>query len=223
MKPPDTELDVLLKDSLRSYIDSVDEKNLPEHEFSARFERKMEQLTETQYRREHRPKAVRIVRKAAVIVLVCCAVAFSGLMTVEAFREKVLSFFTQVFPTYTELEISAEGYEDGELVPLKLGYIPEGMKEVYRSEDDWNVLVQYRNQQNFLIVSQRKFSDDSPWTIHLNTEDAETENIQINGYDIWVIKRTETIQMCWVLNNSYVIVSGDLPREEMEKVVSNLR
>ena len=74
------------------------EGELPDIPTSPRFQRRMKALI----RRADRPgwakAALRCARQAAVILLVCGTLTFSGLMvTSQAFRTQVIAVITQVF------------------------------------------------------------------------------------------------------------------------------
>ena len=63
--------------------------DIPEHKFSRRFERKMKRLIREQRRSPQVNRVIRGLRRVAAIILVIGILSFSGLMTVEAYREKV--------------------------------------------------------------------------------------------------------------------------------------
>ena len=86
------------------------EGELPDIPTSPRFQRRMKALI----RRADRPgwakAALRCARQAAVILLVCGTLTFSGLMvTSQAFRTQVIAVITQVFQEFTEFRFSARG------------------------------------------------------------------------------------------------------------------
>ena len=216
MKPETNEI---FREKWREYVDSFDLDSIPEHQFSPEFEKNMEKLIRKQRRKENRPPVLRMARKVAVILAVCCAVSFSGLMTVEAFREQVLHFFTKTFVTHTEVEISAEGYDtDDDMYVLELSYLPEGLEETKTMQADMVLTTAYENGAYFLNVTQHKLSEDANWNMAFDTEDAETEFVEINGSRVWVIRKNGTIQMAWPIENAYITLCGNLPWEEMKKI-----
>ena len=213
------EADRIFREKWQEYVDSFDLDNIPEHRFSPEFEKKMEKLIRKQRRTENQPPVFRTARKVAVILAICCTAAFSGLMTVEAFREQVLHFFTRKFTTHTEVEISAEGYDaDDDMYVLELSYLPEGLAETKTMQADTVLATIYKNGAYFLNVSQHKLSEDGNWNMIFDTEDAETEFVEINGCRVWVIRKSDVIQMAWPIENAYITLCGNLPWEEMEKI-----
>ena len=213
------EADRIFREKWQEYVDSFDLDNIPEHRFSPEFEKKMEKLIRKQRRTENQPPVFRTARKVAVILAICCTAAFSGLMTVEAFREQVLHFFTRKFTTHTEVEISAEGYDaDDDMYVLELSYLPEGLAETKTMQADTVLATIYKYGAYFLNVSQHKLSEDGNWNMIFDTEDAETEFVEINGCRVWVIRKSDVIQMAWPIENAYITLCGNLPWEEMEKI-----
>lgn len=222
MMPPKPKADELLEQMWQEYVDSFDLDSIPEHQFSPEFEKKMEKLIRKQRRIENRPPALRMVRKVAVILVICCAVAFSGLMTVEAFRDRVIHFFTQVFFTHTEVIISTKGYEDAELAPLELGYLPEGMTETERNIKKMSTQIRCKGKDSFLNIIQKKITDDINQSIDFDSEDAQIQNITINNHETVVISEDDIIQMFWTDHNSFIVITGNLPLEEMKKIAENI-
>ena len=143
-------------------------------------------------------------------------------MTVEAFRERVIHFFTQVFSTHTEVEISTEGYEDAELAPLELGYLPEGMTETERNIKKMSTQIRCKGKDSFLNIIQKKITDDINQSIDFDSEDAQIQNITINNHETVVISEDDIIQMFWTDHNSFIVITGNLPLEEMKKIAENI-
>ena len=110
------------------------EGELPDIPTSPRFQRRMKALI----RRADRPgwakAALRCARQAAVILLVCGTLTFSGLMvTSQAFRTQVIAVITQVFQEFTEFRFSAREETARRAGDVALTYLPEGMEEIRRS------------------------------------------------------------------------------------------
>ena len=70
---------------------------IPEHQFSQRFERKMKKLIRYQRHSHSMRQFMRIARQTAVVILVVVSLSFSCLMTVEAYRAKFIEVVTEVF------------------------------------------------------------------------------------------------------------------------------
>ena len=118
------------------------EGELPDIPTSPRFQRRMKALI----RRADRPgwakAALRCARQAAVILLVCGTLTFSGLMvTSQAFRTQVIAVITQVFQEFTEFRFSAREETARRAGDVALTYLPEGMEEIRRSGNHISLLL----------------------------------------------------------------------------------
>lgn len=105
---------------------------IPEHQFSQRFERKMKKLIRYQRRSPSMRQFMRIARQTAVVILVVVSLSFSCLMTVEAYRAKFIEVVTEVFYDLTHFTFFSSWSGDIGLGEIKFGYLPDGMVEVQR-------------------------------------------------------------------------------------------
>ena len=103
-------------------------------------------------------------------------------------------------------------------VAIGLHNLPEGLAETKTMQADTVLATIYKNGAYFLNVSQHKLSEDGNWNMIFDTEDAETEFVEINGCRVWVIRKSDVIQMAWPIENAYITLCGNLPWEEMEKI-----
>lgn len=218
------EIDMLFQTKWQDYVDSFDMNCIPEHPFSPAFEKKMEKMIRKQRRIENHLPSFRMVGKVAVIVVICCTIVFSGLMTVEAFRERMIYLWTQAFSTHTKVEISTEGYDEADFIPLEPENLPEEMMETERQETDGSRIIQYQNSNgNFLMFIQRGLSDEQEnGTLGIDTEDASVEHCSIGNQSITRIKKEGTIKLIWNEKNSLITIYSDLSWEQLEPIAENL-
>ena len=109
----------------------------PEHEFSPEFRRKVEKLLLRQRRSPAVNAALRYGRRAAAFALVFLTLSFSCLMTVNAaFRERVIQAVVQVFQDFTEFVYTSDSSAVGKPGNLVFTYLPEGMEEQDREQDE---------------------------------------------------------------------------------------
>lgn len=84
---------------------------------SARFRRKMKKLIRKSQRSPRVNAAIGYAKRAAIVLLAVSVITFSGLMTVEAFRAKVVQVVTEVFETLTSY-IYHSGQAELEPLPI---------------------------------------------------------------------------------------------------------
>ena len=80
----------------RLWLDTLPTREeLPEHQFSKGFERKMNKLVRLQRRSPGLNQFLSASKRIAVIALAILTVSFSCLMCVEAYREKFIEVITE--------------------------------------------------------------------------------------------------------------------------------
>lgn len=112
------------------------DEEIPEHIFSKRFERKMKRLIRNQRRTPRIRKIFLTAKRITAAVLVLTMLSFSGLMTVEAYREKFIEMITEVMDDLTHFKIFSSWNESIRMGEIIFGYLPEGMSEVERMCDE---------------------------------------------------------------------------------------
>lgn len=137
-------------------IKSVPDPHECKHQFSKKFERKMNKLI---FRVNHpiRYKAANRVASIILIVFLGLAVAISCSPTARAavigwVKKAYESFYSYYFDGETELETN----EKYQISPL-----PEGYVEISNTEDGGTHMYVYGNKQNELLVFSYSISPDS--------------------------------------------------------------
>ena len=105
---------------------------IPEFRCSHRFERKMQKLLKEQRRTPKVNRLLRYMRQTVAAILAVAIISFCGLMTVEAYREKVIEIVVRVFNELTDYRFVSHSNKADEIIlpELSFGYIPEGMCEI---------------------------------------------------------------------------------------------
>lgn len=159
------------------YIDSIPESD--EHIFSNKFNKKMNKLLKL--RKKPYYHWVNTVGKRIAVVIISIFIAgTTTILSVEAIREKVFGFFIEIFKKYSIIQ--HDGEEDA----------PESIENIYEITYGMEgYTLHYEEQTDFFIskiyVKEEIVIDYFQWTKgeykqNWNTEDAEIEHIEINGY-----------------------------------------
>ena len=152
-------------------VRSFDELDIPVHNFSARFERKMRRLI----RRTRHPAAYRALLRVA-----CAFLAFllgSGVF-LAVNPEARAAFFGWVRTQYERLFVYdvANTGEQTELPEYTLGWLPEGYEEVERYSDPKSTRIVYAN----IIGNKIDFIYSKTAEIHLIPDSNNISSITIN-------------------------------------------
>lgn len=98
--------------------------------FSERHERRMEKLFSDRLRKNHIATAVRVTRRAAVVILIVTSLLFGALMTSQDVRATVINTVVQWFEQFALFTSERADEPTAILLP---SYVPEGFVEVERT------------------------------------------------------------------------------------------
>ena len=196
-------------------------EELPTVTYSKSFERKMGKVIKQQRRTPRTNQILRYMKQTAAAVLMIVAVTFGGLMTVEAYREKVIEIVIQVFNEFTEYRFSSNDSEQAdteqtELPEIQFGYIPEGMQETEnRTTATGRLRVTYEdNQSHFFDFSAIQIADGVYGTTW-DTEDSEYWEGAINGCEAYFNIKNGESSIMWINENIVYDLYGNIDMSEL--------
>lgn len=199
---------------------------VPEHPFSRRFIRKMNRLIREQRRSPRMRHVMRYARNAAIFVLVLLPVAFSSVMSVEAYRAAVVHVITNIFTDRTELQYStAISAEDTEFPEVSFEYLPEGMEEVESERlryDDYRYTYFENTAGDFFDLTETLFVSEGAYDMMLDTENAIVKNLTIMGTDALFIEKNGDKIITWTYGNVRYDLYGNVSSRELEKVACSI-
>ena len=190
---------------------------------SLRYRLRMRHLLREQRRAAYtytHPPVRRIPRRAALVcVVLLLALQLTGVISIGAIFERVINQIVQVFPYGTEFQITSRGGEDAPFVPLEFGYLPEGMEEIRREQNDFDLYLRYQDSNGHsLRIEQTYFSENSASTIILDTEDAYTETYLLGDSSVFYVEKNESRILLFSLDKTQILISGNLSKTELEKI-----
>ena len=153
-----------------------------EHEFSPRFEKRMQKLI----RRRKKPyfKMINTVgKRVAVFAVTFLIISMTTVMSVKALREPFLDFIMSIFTTHSTVSTVSETDKDYPAAindKYTITYDLSGFEEVYSNENSIRIRLDYKNNNIMIMFSQIVISE---YQAYINTEGVEVEHIDINGYD----------------------------------------
>lgn len=197
----------------------------PEHEFSPKFRRKVEKLLRRQRRSPAVNAALRYGRRAAAFALVFLTLSFSCLMTVDAaFRERVIHAVVQVFPDFTEFVYTSDSSTVEEPGNLVFTYLPEGMEEQAREQDELGFYVYMENLEGeFIELDQSLVENGTEMLLGLDTENAKVTYFEVHGVDAVGIEKGLDHTIHWTAGNFVYTLSGTIPMEEVKLIAEGIQ
>lgn len=208
------------------WLDSLTpDDQIPEHQFSRRFERKMKKLIRDQRRSPSMRQFMRITRQTAAAILIVVSLSFSCLMTVEAYRAKFIEIVTEVFYDLTHFTFFSSWSGDMGLGKIEFSYLPDGMVEVQRKtfEETQGQTIYFEDTEDRqLKVTRSLISDDSSLDIILDTEDVDAITIPFGTGNAFLIIKENTTTLMWEADSYLILMTGDIPSEEIIKVANGI-
>lgn len=186
------------------------------NEFSEEHERKMKKLFAREKRnRRMRRFVVYAVRIAAVLVIVT-VVSGAVIFNVDALRIRFLNMFTNTQTTNTKISYKDGTSYSNDFVTIK--YVPEGFDLEEEQLKKHMVYMHFANNDQYFVVNVA-VSDS---TISIDTEDAETKKIEINGSEVLYSKKENTNIFSYSYDKYAVNVMGNIEKDLIIEIIRNI-
>lgn len=164
----------------------------------------------------------RILLVAIIVMIITLVSAFS----VGAGRLKFLSYFININKADTEFrsddKIYDEEYSLGKVNENKykvtLNYIPNNFELDYEDSTNSNYTASYKNNNKYFTVMKSIVPD----TWGIDTENAKTKYIDINGNKAFFSSKPEVKILTWISDNILYQVAGNINEETLITISKNL-
>ena len=165
-------------------------------EFSKQYEHYMERLLAGKIKKRRKCLNTPIKRIAACIA--AAMIIFGSSMTVKAFREPVVEFFTNAYEKIVEIFF---GDDDIAKAPSEietvytLGYVPDGyeMESYSMNEIKTTTKTVFTNNEAKLIFRQYTLDGRTG----LDNEDTDLEHLYIGDMKVLIVDKNETRSLFW--------------------------
>lgn len=169
--------------------------------------------------------ALRYGRRAAAFALVFLTLSFSCLMTVDAaFRERVIQVVVQVFQDFTEFVYTSDSPAGGKPGNLVFTYLPEGMEEQVREQDELGFYVYMEDLEGeFIELDQSWLENGDSMILGLDTENAVVTDFVIRGVNALGIEKGLDHTIHWTEGSFVYTLSGTIPLEELKLIAEGIQ
>ena len=203
------------------------DEDIPEIQTSKSFEKKMQTLIKEQRRTPKTNKILRYMKQTVAAVLAVVVITFGGLMTVEAYREKVIEIVVHVFRELTDYRFYSEksGVDEIVLPEISFEYIPDGMwnaENRITSNNQRYILYEHENGTFFELTQYPITADGSHGKI-LDTEDSVYETEIINGNAAFFNVKNGNASIFWSYNNVVYDLYGNLDLTELKEIAEKIK
>ena len=203
------------------------DEDIPEIQTSKSFEKKMQKLIKEQRRTPKMNKILRYTKQTVAAVLAVMVISFGGLMTVEAYREKVIEIVVHVFHELTDYRFSSEksGVDEIVLPEISFEYVPDGMREVEDriTGNNRRYILYERENGNFFELTQRPLTADGSHGKILDTEDSVYETEIINGNEVFFNEKSGQEIIFWTDDHILCSISGNIGMNELKLIAEKIK
>ncbi|MBR2457515.1 MAG: DUF4367 domain-containing protein [Bacteroidaceae bacterium] len=204
-----------------------DDEDIPDIPTSKKFEKKMQKLIKEQRRTPKTNKILRYMKQTVAAVLAVAILSFGGLMTVEAYREKVVEIVVHVFHELTDYRFASEKSEVGEVVlpEISFGYVPEGMEEITDNvfADNSRYIVYEDDDGNFFELTQTAIGSNGAFGTILDTEDSNYEMTSINGNEAFSNVKDGNASVLWNYDNVVYDLYGNIELTDLKNIAEKIK
>lgn len=239
-KPMDNAIDALIRsassDIVTEMFDKIDASiNDEDIHFSKNHITAMNKILYSQtVADDNRIRHFRLNKRLIFVAIITMTIVLIAALSVGADRLKFLDYFMNVSDISTDFSKSSESekgiyYVDENIkessektteskYSIKLNYIPDGFILTDSSESRSISTYRYSCNDKYFDVDKSIVPD----TMSIDTEDAETEYIDINGNEAFMSIKPNQIILIWENNDILYGVYGNIDKETIIKIAKNM-
>ncbi len=173
----------------------------------------------------------KLLNKVAVAMLALVILFSIAMLTVDAFRIRVLNLLISTEPEYTSFQLEDnnddEQDNDNAIVNLTNTYVPTYVPEGYivsgLSDTGTAKKITFSNtldESLFLIYTEYTSAN----SIAVDTENASsTEKVNINDQNGTISIKDSIISVAWVMDDHFFTVQGNLSNQEAIKIAEGVK
>ena len=203
-----------------------EDTEIPEFQCSRVFERKMQRIIKSQQHTQKTNRTLRYIRQTVAAILAIAIISVCGLMTVKAYREKIVEIVVHIFNELTDYRfISEKSDEDGLPLPkVSFGQVPEGMVEVENQiTGNKRRRIVYENSAGlFFELTQRHIGADGKYGSILDTENAEGLSLTINGNEAYSNEKDGNSSIVWIENDIVYNLYGNIELDMLKAIAEKI-
>jgi len=200
----------------------MDEMELPEKEpeFSKEHDAKMQKL----FRRERNKLLINKIsvysKRVAIVLFITLVVAGLSLLSVEAWRIKVLNFVMEIKQTHSEINLSEEKTGDTyNSDQVSFEYIPKGFKLENSDLKENRIYLLFKNDDQFFEFIMIRADGQ----MGIDTEQAQVKKININGNEAIYSTNNNINVLLWHDSNYVYSLEGNIIENELVNIAKNIK
>lgn len=186
--------------------------------FSKAFEKKMKKLL----KKNSDKYFIKSFKKIAVTFLIISSIILTTVMSVEALRAKIFKVIKEIYKELTSISFIVDNDDSNiDFIVMEAEYIPKGFDKIDTEKLYTMIFITYKNEDGEeIIYKQNKITNG---TSIIDTENAEIENIVINGYKGQIVYKNETNHLIWLDNEYLYSIRSTIEKEELIKMAESIK
>ncbi len=201
-------------------LDALPKENELHHDFSKRYKRKICLLLKIQRRSSFTNQLIKFSKNVAVIFIVVISIAFTSVMSVEAYRVRFFDKVTEIWNEFTSIIFQSEENNSESLVPVELGYIPIGFKITEEKVYPYEYYLYLANEPGTEIMFEQVPINANAFIV--DTENIVTESIVIANQEVTYFINKEVHQFYWNDDKYVYTVLSEYDKNELIKIIENI-
>lgn len=181
-------------------------------------------------RRRKRGKAGKVLQRMAAAACLVLVLETSAFAFFPELMEKVWNLVVTVSEKDTQFSFepvdsnnTSESYIDSEITDISIEWLPEDFYFQIEERMDLHLSYSFSDYENNEIHIEKAI--DSP-TFSIDTENANVENIQIQGFDAVLSEKDDTVIIAWAneLRETVYCVTGiGVKKDDVIKIAKSIR
>ncbi len=162
-------------------------------------------------------------RSIAAVLLLFTLSCIAMPEAVQAGYHKLIEVIETVFEEYTEYRyrVNDDGGIEETFKPLKLGYLPEGMEEVWREESEISVDIIYMDKnRNYLNIYKELVIEKSSTSYKFDF--LNTKEIAIRNGTIYFLFLEDRINFLWLYDRYHISGQSNLSEQQLIEILNNI-
>lgn len=201
-------------------LDSLPKENKLYHEFSRSYRKKLGLLLKIQRRSSFTNQLIKLSKNVAVIFIVVISIAFTSVMSVEAYRVRFFDKVTEIWNEFTSIIFQSEENNSESLVPVELGYIPIGFRITEEKIYPYEYYLYLENEAGTEIMFEQVPINANAFIV--DTENIVTENIFIANQEVTYFINKEVHQFYWNDDKYVYTLLSAYDKNELIKIIENI-
>lgn len=211
--------DSLIQTSANALADeALYDTECEEFEFSQEHQKKMNALFRGEQKKYKKVQMKKSMRKISAVAAVFIVILSIFVMSVSAWRVKILNFVLNISQTDSDIDFDGDGNDSYDSDGINLGYIPKDFV-LTKKDTDNGLYLKFEKDTYYFSFKMNTVTAN----MGIDTENADMEKISINGHEgIYSENDNHNILVWYDEEFAYSIV-GNSEKSDIVKIAENIK